>query len=100
MSAEGRSIKAETYNEIMWEARIKRLDGLEEGYLLGGERDLQRFDVFGELLDFPSAKNWENIWGLVHHIGDSNCEWSFVIPRTRLYEQGTHQLPKSWLQLH
>jgi hypothetical protein len=51
-----------TYNHIVWEARVKGRGLLDALDLLGGQRDVQRGDVLLELFDFAATDDGEHVW--------------------------------------
>ena len=55
----------DTYNHFVRETRIERDRALDTLHLFRGQGNVQRHEVFLELLDFPATDNWEYIRSLL-----------------------------------
>lgn len=61
-----------TYDEVRWEANIEWQYTLEFLDMLVTQRNIQRFEVGNEVLDFSTADDRENVWGFLHDIRDGD----------------------------
>ena len=61
-----------TYNHEVGEAWVERLSRVQEGDLLVGQTDIERFNVGHDLLWLPASDDWEDEGSFVHHICDGN----------------------------
>jgi hypothetical protein len=64
--------EVDTHDHIVREARIERRRRLDALHLFGGQRNVQRCDVFLELLDFPASDDGEYVRELVQMVRNSH----------------------------
>ena len=62
--------KPKTYDHVIREARFKGKHTLEILHLIGGEADLECFNVVVEMFNFSPTDNREDVRRLVHDIRD------------------------------
>lgn len=62
-----------TYNHGNREAGVERNDAFELLDLLVTDGDIKCLHVGVEMLDFTATNDWEHEWGLMHQVGNGNC---------------------------
>ena len=61
-----------TYKVNCRETNVKWKDALQVFDVLRRKSHFQRFDVLVQMLDFTTANDGENIWSLLHDVGNSD----------------------------
>lgn len=64
--------EGDAHDHLVREARIERRRRLDALHLLGGQRNVQRYDVFLELLDFSASDDGEHVGELLKMVRNSH----------------------------
>lgn len=70
--------ESDTHDKVVREALIERCRLLDTLHLLGGQRNVQRCEVFLELLDFSAADDGEHVRELVQMVCEGDYTRAFV----------------------
>lgn len=71
--AKGGCKRQTTHECTVGETEVERQDALEVLDVPVLKRNVEGFNVGHEMLDLATTNDGEDVWGLLHDVGDGNC---------------------------